>query len=102
MAQQITPFSIGAPGFYGLNTQDAPVGIDPAFSLEATNCVIDKYGRIGSRKGWTKATTTNADLGTATVDTAKFGCFHIAELLSLIHISEPTRRTERSRMPSSA
>ena len=69
MAQQITPFSIGAPGFYGLNTQDAPVGIDPAFSLEATNCVIDKYGRIGSRKGWTKATTTNADLGTATVDT---------------------------------
>lgn len=69
MAQQITPFSIGAPGFYGLNTQDAPVGIDPAFSLEATNCVIDKYGRIGSRKGWTKATATNADLGTATVDT---------------------------------
>ena len=25
-----------------------------------------------------------------------------AQLLSLIHISEPTRRTERSRMPSSA
>ena len=24
------------------------------------------------------------------------------EILSLIHISEPTRRTERSRMPSSA
>ena len=69
MAQQITPFSIGAPGFYGLNTQDAPVGIDPAFSLEATNCVIDKYGRIGSRKGWAQSTTANTDLGTGTIDT---------------------------------
>ena len=28
--------------------------------------------------------------------------FHPVNLLSLIHISEPTRRTERSRMPSSA
>ena len=28
--------------------------------------------------------------------------FNIFQLLSLIHISEPTRRTERSRMPSSA
>ena len=28
--------------------------------------------------------------------------WYSAEQLSLIHISEPTRRTERSRMPSSA
>jgi hypothetical protein len=69
MASRIAPFSIGAPGFYGLNTQDAPVGIDPSFALEATNCVIDKYGRIGSRKGWSRAHSANADLGSNTVDT---------------------------------
>ena len=30
------------------------------------------------------------------------GTLQLAQRLSLIHISEPTRRTERSRMPSSA
>ena len=68
MGQAITPFSIVAPGFYGLNTQDSPVDLDKGFSLEAINCVIDKYGRIGSRKGWVKSHTVNADIGTSNIE----------------------------------
>jgi len=67
MGQRITPFSIGSPGFYGLNTQDAPVGMDPSFALDATNCVIDQYGRIGARKGWAPLHAVNADLSTADI-----------------------------------
>jgi len=69
MAENIAPFSITAPGFWGLNTQDAPVDMDSQFALEANNCVIDRFGRVGARKGWTPAHTTNVDLGTtATID----------------------------------
>lgn len=52
--------SILAPGFAGLNLQDSPAGISPTFALIADNCVIDKYGRIGSRKGWTSQTTSGS------------------------------------------
>ena len=52
MASQITPLSLTAPGFYGLNTQDSPTDMDVRFSLTATNCVIDRSGRVSSRKGW--------------------------------------------------
>ena len=67
MAKPLTPFSIVAPGFYGLNLSDSPVGLSPNFALDATNCVIDKSGRIASRKGWTKAHTVNADLGASDI-----------------------------------
>lgn len=66
--QPITPFSITAPGFYGLNTQEAPVDLSPNFALQADNCVIDKFGRIGARKGWAKAHTANTDLGTSNIE----------------------------------
>ncbi len=69
MSQPITSFSITAPGFLGLNTQDSPVDMDPKFSLEAYNCVIDRLGRVGARKGWSATHSTNADLGTAAVET---------------------------------
>lgn len=52
MAQQIQTFSITAPGFYGLNTQDSSLDLASGFALVANNCVIDKYGRVGARKGW--------------------------------------------------
>jgi hypothetical protein len=52
MAQQLQNITIAAPAFFGLNTQDSPVGIDPSFASVADNCVIDKRGRIGARKGW--------------------------------------------------
>lgn len=52
MAEQFTNGSIAAPGFSGLNTQDSSVQLSSGFALRADNCVIDRYGRIGARKGW--------------------------------------------------
>jgi hypothetical protein len=63
MAEQILTGSIAAPGFYGLNTQDSSVQLSSGFALEAFNCVIDQYGRVGARKGWTKVNTTAASTG---------------------------------------
>jgi hypothetical protein len=58
--------SIAAPGFLGLNTQDSSVQLASGFALTANNCVIDQYGRIGARRGWTTVNTTvNSDLGSA-------------------------------------
>jgi hypothetical protein len=56
--------SIAAPGFLGLNLQESSVQLSSGFALTAQNCVIDRYGRIGARKGWTPVNTTvNTDLG---------------------------------------
>lgn len=63
MSQPIQPYSISAPGFYGLNTQDSPLDMASGFALTATNCVIDQYGRIGARKGWEKLNSTTGNLG---------------------------------------
>ena len=63
MAEQLLTGSIAAPGFFGLNTQDSSVQLSSGFALEAFNCVIDQYGRIGARKGWTKVNTTAASTG---------------------------------------
>jgi hypothetical protein len=63
MAEQLLTGSIAAPGFFGLNTQDSSVQLSSGFALEAFNCVIDQYGRIGARKGWTKVNSTAASTG---------------------------------------
>ena len=63
MAQAIQTFSISAPGFYGLNTQDSPLDLSAGFALTATNCIIDQYGRIGARKGWSKVNSSTGNLG---------------------------------------
>ena len=63
MAQTLQTYSITAPGFYGLNTQDSSLDLASGFALVANNCVIDKYGRVGARKGWLPEHTTNSDLG---------------------------------------
>ena len=63
MSQQIQTYSISAPGFYGLNTQDSPLDLNAGFALVATNCIIDQYGRIGSRKGWSRVNSSSGDLG---------------------------------------
>lgn len=63
MSQPILTFSISAPGFYGLNTQDSPLDLASGFALTATNCVIDQYGRVGARKGWTKVNSSSGNLG---------------------------------------
>jgi hypothetical protein len=56
----ISPFSIAAPGFYGLNLSDSPSEMPSGFALQADNCIIDRSGRVASRKGWVQAATTAA------------------------------------------
>jgi hypothetical protein len=63
MAEQFLVGSIAAPGFFGLNKQDSSIQLNSGFALQAENCVIDKFGRIGSRKGWTKVNTSAASTG---------------------------------------
>ena len=66
MAQQLQNITVAAPGFAGLNTQDSPIGVDPSFAAIADNCVIDKLGRIGARKGWVEVSTNGSSvLGTS-------------------------------------
>ena len=62
MAQQLQNITISAPGFFGLNTQDSPIGLDPSFAAVADNCVIDQLGRVGARKGYQYSTTNGASL----------------------------------------
>ena len=63
MSQVLRTDSISAPGFFGLNTQDSPLDLAAGFALVATNCVIDRYGRVGSRKGWTRVNSSTGNLG---------------------------------------
>jgi hypothetical protein len=59
MAKPLQPIAIQAPGFYGLNTQDSPTGLTEQFALEANNCVIDRFGRVGARKGYEYLNTSS-------------------------------------------
>ena len=63
MSKPITTYSISAPGFYGLNTQDSPLDLSSGFAAIATNCVIDSFGRIGSRKGFSRVNSASGNLG---------------------------------------
>jgi hypothetical protein len=63
MAEQLVGSSIAAPGFKGINTQDSSVTLESGFATVAKNCVIDKFGRIGARKGWLAKNSTSTDLG---------------------------------------
>ena len=80
MAQQQQNISISAPGFQGLNTEDSPLQQDPGFALEADNCVIDKFGRVGAREAFSSYTevdavpyTTNAGMVTETKQVKQLG-----------------------------
>lgn len=59
-ASALTPISISAPGFYGLNSQEGAVAVGENFALVADNAVIDTYGRIGARKGYNVFSDTDA------------------------------------------
>jgi hypothetical protein len=69
MAQNIQTFSVTAPGFFGLNTQDSSLDLEQGWSLVANNAVIDKFGRIGARKGWLPQNTASGPLGSAAIRT---------------------------------
>lgn len=69
MAKPLQTSTISAPGFLGINTQESSVDLASGYALEAYNCVIDKFGRIGARRGWTKVnSSTNSDLGTNDIE----------------------------------
>lgn len=63
MSQTIQTFSISAPALYGLNTQDSPLDLAAGYALVATNCIIDQYGRMGARKGWSRVNSSSGNLG---------------------------------------
>lgn len=65
MAEGLQITSLASPGFYGLNTQDSGLEASPSFALRADNAVIDKFGRIGVRKGWTTFSNESASVTTA-------------------------------------
>jgi len=67
MVAKLLTTTISAPGFQGLNTQDSSVSLEAGYATVANNCVIDKFGRIGARKGWTLSHAANNDLSTADV-----------------------------------
>ena len=62
MAENILTTTIQAPGFMGLNLQDSSVALENGYATVAQNCVIDKFGRIGARKGWSTVHSTVAAL----------------------------------------
>ena len=69
MAGRLQSSSISAPGFLGVNTQESSVDLSSGYALEAYNCVIDKFGRIGARRGWTKVNTSlNSDLASNNIN----------------------------------
>ena len=67
MAEKLLTSSISAPGFMGVNTQDSSVSLEAGFATYANNCVIDKFGRIGARKGWEAEHDADAALSTAKI-----------------------------------
>ena len=59
MAQQQQNISISAPGFQGINTEDSPLQQEPGFASVADNCIIDAFGRVGSREAFGSYTDTD-------------------------------------------
>ena len=67
MVAKLLTTTVAAPGFMGLNTQDSSVSLEAGYATVANNCVIDKFGRIGARKGWLPVHGGNTDLNTSSI-----------------------------------
>lgn len=65
MAGVLKAFSNATLGFLGLNTQESGITLEGGYATKATNCIIDKFGRLGSRRGWTPVTTIPSTLTSA-------------------------------------
>ena len=64
--QKLQNLAVTAPAFFGINTEESPVGMNPNYADIADNCVIDKQGRIGAREGYIAVSTNGAAvLGTS-------------------------------------
>lgn len=70
-AQQQQNITIAAPGFKGVNTELSPLSLPPEWAKVADNCVIDKFGRVGSRNGYTVFSTSNSPLSSNPVTAIK-------------------------------
>tara|TARA_R110000772_G_scaffold97817_2_gene197170 strand:+ start:1396 stop:2919 length:1524 start_codon:yes stop_codon:yes gene_type:complete len=64
MAQPLQSINLVAPAFKGINTEDSPLAQDPSYAEIADNAIIDKRGRIASRKGIELLTENKTVLGT--------------------------------------
>lgn len=100
MAGTLKTTSITAPGFMGLNTQDSGVTLESGYATVANNCIIDKYGRLGARRGWDLITeSTNAvftasiSATTMTVYSVTSGTLSIGTVLSGTGITAETTIT---------
>lgn len=62
MGAPLKTTGVSAPGFFGLNSQESEVSLDTGYAVEANNCIIDRYGRLGSRRGWQVLTSNNDTL----------------------------------------
>jgi len=58
MPKKLQSVSIAAPGFLGLNKQQAGELMPPGWATEALNCVIDSSGRMAARKGYRNSNDT--------------------------------------------
>jgi len=64
MAQPLQSINLVAPAFKGINTEDSPLAQDTSFAEVADNAIIDRRGRLASRKGNSVTTTNKTVLGT--------------------------------------
>lgn len=60
--------TIAAPGFAGINTEISPTEQSDNYASIAENCIIDKYGRLGSRKGVELVTTDSTAITGVTLN----------------------------------
>lgn len=100
MAGPLKTTSITAPGFMGLNTQDSGVTLESGYATVANNCIIDKYGRLGARRGWDLVTdptnavfTASISTTTMTVHSVTSGVLSIGTVISGTGISTGTTIT---------
>ena len=64
MAQPLRSIDLVAPAFKGVNSEDSPIAQDTSFAEIADNEIIDRQGRLESRKGNNVLTTNKTALGT--------------------------------------
>jgi len=57
--QRLQNLAVSAPAFFGINTEESPIGMNPNFADIADNCVIDRQGRIGAREGYVPISTND-------------------------------------------
>lgn len=62
MTGRLQASTIAAPGFLGLNSQESEVTLESGYATQANNCIIDRFGRLGSRRGWDMYTTNKGTL----------------------------------------